>query len=388
MSRREPTLSMQPPPLPPVESAQAPNGDAPLVGSGPVLEANPSTTATATAERGAPWVLTPEPRIAPPSVPARKGSASLFFLAAIVAGAVSIAGLAIYLRAQVQDAPATRTVAAVEATVVEAVRSPVTPAGSRLPAPSPVTTETAALPPSPPAATAPADTPAIPEPVAPAAALSRAADAPSPYPDNPQPPISAPPPSAAAVPPTVPKPAIINAPTSPVAKPAAVADRPRVEPQRVPSGRVETSALPPPTPSSAAPPRQATGANPPPSRAEAAPRPLRPASADSRDPVQMRAVAAGLHPQLPRDLLARLTPTDYRNAGIAIQTAVAEAADGEVFVWPRQRFPELASFVVRIVPATHPECRRYVVTVNKDGWSTTAPPMENCEAMPGPPLRD
>jgi hypothetical protein len=102
----------------------------------------------------------------------------------------------------------------------------------------------------------------------------------------------------------------------------------------------------------------------------------------------MRAAAAGLHPQLPRDLLVRLSPTDYRNAGIAIQTAVVEAADGESFVWPRQRWPEQASFNVRILPAAHPECRRYVVTVTKDGWSTTAPPMENCDAHPNLPVRE
>ena len=71
-------------------------------------------------------------------------------------------------------------------------------------------------------------------------------------------------------------------------------------------------------------------------------------------------------------------PTDYRNAEIAIQTAVAKTADDAVFVWPRQRKPELALFRVRFVPGAAPECRRYVVTVTKDGWSTTAPPMEKC----------
>jgi len=51
-----------------------------------------------------------------------------------------------------------------------------------------------------------------------------------------------------------------------------------------------------------------------------------------------------------------------------------------VFVWPRQRKPELALFEVRFVPGAAPHCRRYVVTVTKDGWSTTAPPMEKCDA--------
>ena len=116
---------------------------------------------------------------------------------------------------------------------------------------------------------------------------------------------------------------------------------------------------------------------------ERLPPPARQASANSRDPVQMRAAAAGLHPQIPRDLLARLTPTDLRNAGIAVQTAVAEAPDGEVFVYPRERRADLATYQVRMLRAVHPECRRYVVTLTKDGWSTTAPPMENCETMPG-----
>jgi hypothetical protein len=98
----------------------------------------------------------------------------------------------------------------------------------------------------------------------------------------------------------------------------------------------------------------------------------------------MRAEAVGLHPDLSRVLLARLSPTDYRNAGIAIQTAVAETPDSAVFVWPRQRKPELALFQVRFVPGAAPGCRRYVVTVTKDGWLTTALPMEKCGSQPQP----
>jgi hypothetical protein len=105
-------------------------------------------------------------------------------------------------------------------------------------------------------------------------------------------------------------------------------------------------------------------------------------TADPADPYQMRAVAVGLHPGLSRVLLSRLSPTDYRNASIAIQTAVAETPDSAVFVWPRQRKPELALFEVRFVPGASPDCRRYVVTVAKDGWSTTALPMEKCGPRP------
>ena len=96
----------------------------------------------------------------------------------------------------------------------------------------------------------------------------------------------------------------------------------------------------------------------------------------------MRALAVGLHPGLSRVLLARLSPDDYRNAGIAIQKAVAETPDSGVLVWPRQRKPELALFHVRFVPGAAPDCRRYVVTVTKDGWLTTALPMEKCGPQP------
>lgn len=113
--------------------------------------------------------------------------------------------------------------------------------------------------------------------------------------------------------------------------------------------------------------------------------PLPPPVADPADPYQTRAMAVGLHPELSRVLLTRLSPTDYRNAGIAIQTAIAETPDGAVFVWPRQRTPELALFQVRFVRGAAPGCRRYVVTVTKDGWLTTALPMERCGPQSGRP---
>jgi hypothetical protein len=105
---------------------------------------------------------------------------------------------------------------------------------------------------------------------------------------------------------------------------------------------------------------------------------LPPPVVDPLDPYQKRAAAVGLHPQLSRVLLARLSPTDYRNAGVAIETAVAKTPDTATFVWPRQRTPELALFQVHFVPGAAPHCRRYVVTVTKDRWSTTAAPMEKC----------
>ena len=106
--------------------------------------------------------------------------------------------------------------------------------------------------------------------------------------------------------------------------------------------------------------------------------PLAPPTVDETNPYQKRAAAVGLHPGVSAAVLQRLSATDYRNAGIAIQKAIAEALDTEIFVWPKQRAPELALFQVRFVPGSNADCRRYVVNVTKDGWSTTAPAMEKC----------
>jgi hypothetical protein len=85
---------------------------------------------------------------------------------------------------------------------------------------------------------------------------------------------------------------------------------------------------------------------------------LPPTNCRPRRPLPDARSAVGLHPDLSRVLLTRLSPTDYRNAGIAIQTAMAETPDSAVFVWPRQRKPELALFQVRFVPGAAPSCRR------------------------------
>jgi hypothetical protein len=148
-----------------------------------------------------------------------------------------------------------------------------------------------------------------------------------------------------------------------------------------------TKAEPPPAPADmdvpppAAPPLTTGALQPPPASKpyEAPPDTM----ADPADPYQVRAEAVGLHPGLSRVLLTRLSPADYRNAGTAIQTAVAETPDNGVFVWPRQREPELALFQVRFVRGAASGCRRYVVTITKDRWLTTALPMEKCGARPG-----
>jgi surface antigen len=96
------------------------------------------------------------------------------------------------------------------------------------------------------------------------------------------------------------------------------------------------------------------------------------------DPYRKRAEAAGLHPDLSRVLLARLSATDYRNAAFAIEKAVKTVPDDGEFTWPRSRKTGAAVFNVHFVQGTGHDCRRYVVTVTKDRWSTTALPMEKC----------
>lgn len=101
---------------------------------------------------------------------------------------------------------------------------------------------------------------------------------------------------------------------------------------------------------------------------------------EATDPLQKRALAAGLHPNLSRVLLQQMSDADYRNAALAVTKAIAEAADDTEFIWPRQRKPELAQFKIHFVVGAAPGCRRYVVSVVKGGWLTTALPMERCNS--------
>ncbi|SFV25669.1 hypothetical protein [Hyphomicrobium facile] len=96
------------------------------------------------------------------------------------------------------------------------------------------------------------------------------------------------------------------------------------------------------------------------------------------DPYRKRAEAAGLHPDLSHVLLAHLTATDYRNAAFAIDKAVKTVPDDGNFAWPRSGKGGVAVFNVHFVPGAGRDCRRYVVTVTKDRWTTTALPMERC----------
>jgi hypothetical protein len=106
--------------------------------------------------------------------------------------------------------------------------------------------------------------------------------------------------------------------------------------------------------------------------------PLKPAIPDPKDPNQVKAVAVGLHPDLSRALLTRLSANDYRNAEVAIKTALLQTPDSDVLEWPREAKRDAAVFQVRFVAGAAGDCRRYVVEITKDSWVTTAPAMEKC----------
>jgi len=110
--------------------------------------------------------------------------------------------------------------------------------------------------------------------------------------------------------------------------------------------------------------------------------PLPPPVIDSSDPYQKRALSVGLDPGLSRVLLARMSAADYKNADAAIRKAIAETPDGDVLVWPQGKKQGVALFEVKFVKSAAPDCRRYVVTVTMDRWSTTAQPMEKCGLSP------
>lgn len=110
----------------------------------------------------------------------------------------------------------------------------------------------------------------------------------------------------------------------------------------------------------------------------AAVEPLKPAVPDPKDPQQVRAAAVGLHPDLSRVLLKRLSASDYRNAEVAIKTALLQTPDSDVLEWPREAKRDAAVFHVRFVAGASGDCRRYVVEITKDSWVTTAPAMEKC----------
>lgn len=114
----------------------------------------------------------------------------------------------------------------------------------------------------------------------------------------------------------------------------------------------------------------------PPSEPAAAPLPE--PEPDPTDPQQKRAAAIGLHPRVSQVVLASLSDTDFSNARTAIRKALAEAADTDKVIWPRNADKQHAVFQVHFVAGAARPCRRYIVTIVKNGWTTTAPPMEKC----------
>lgn len=99
---------------------------------------------------------------------------------------------------------------------------------------------------------------------------------------------------------------------------------------------------------------------------------------DTNDRYTKMALEAGLSTDLSRAVLERLSDTDYRNAAYAVKTALRGPADAAPLTWPSKARTNDAIFEVKFVQSAGTHCRRYVVTVTKSGWSTTALPIETC----------
>jgi hypothetical protein len=172
-----------------------------------------------------------------------------------------------------------------------------------------------------------------------------------------------------------------SAPYAPELKPLDatrdVADVPGAAP--TPPGAKTAPAAPSPETATS---QDTTYATPPSSNAMVTPAvtPLPKPHVDPADPYQKRAAAIGLHPDVSRVLLSSMSDADYRNAATAIRKALAEASDTEKFIWPREQKAKQALFQIHFVMGDRSDCRRYIVTVVKNGWTTTAPPMEKCGA--------
>lgn len=103
-----------------------------------------------------------------------------------------------------------------------------------------------------------------------------------------------------------------------------------------------------------------------------------PEDAPDKSPKRKQAVAAGLSPDLPNVLLTRLSKADFKNAAYAITTALAKTSDDAKFSWPLSPSRQQALFEVRFVTGAPQGCRRYIVTVTKDRWSSTSGALEKC----------
>lgn len=103
---------------------------------------------------------------------------------------------------------------------------------------------------------------------------------------------------------------------------------------------------------------------------------------DDKDtaPKRKSAIEAGLSPDLPNVLLTRLSKADLKNAAYAIKTALAKTPDDASFAWPLKPSRQQALFEIRFVEGAADGCRRYIVTVTKDRWSSTSAALEKCGA--------
>lgn len=96
------------------------------------------------------------------------------------------------------------------------------------------------------------------------------------------------------------------------------------------------------------------------------------------DPLAKRAEQAGLHADLSPALLKRFSDADFKLAAVAIDKALKETGDTETFIWPQKSPKNATRFRISFVQGAPDGCRRYVVEIAKDGWQTTALPVEKC----------
>lgn len=180
--------------------------------------------------------------------------------------------------------------------------------------------------------------------------------------------------------PTLPRANLADTPASPVA--AADPDAADPQPPAV-AATGDAAVLPPAAAGEAdAPGETASQASDPSADVEPLPKPV----ADPKDPNQKRALAAGLHPDISKALLARMTAADFNNARNVVEKALLQGGDSGVLFAPRTDGKSgLAFFEVKFVAGAAPGCHRYIVIITKDRWSTTAPPMERCgDELPKP----
>ncbi len=153
---------------------------------------------------------------------------------------------------------------------------------------------------------------------------------------------------------------------------ALPAEKPQPPPQADPAATPAPSAPAPAQPVKPSAKAALAESSPAPGDAYAAPKPA------PIDPLTKKAEAAGLHPDLSRALLQKLSDADFKTATTAVNKALTEVGDTETFIWPQKAAKSATRFRISFVPGAPQDCRRYVVEIAKDGWQTTALPVEKC----------